>query len=63
MTIQNLKNKLLVQEVHVKFNNFEIAFFPISGMMLGIEFFNDEEDDTFYTILDLVILRIMFIKG
>ena len=47
----------------MRFNNLEVIFFPISGVMVGIEFFkDDEEDNIFYTIIDLFILRIMILK-
>ena len=36
----------------------------ISGLMFGFEYFYDEEEDEGYVILDLFLLRIMFVtKG
>jgi hypothetical protein len=45
-------------------NSFFFHFSFISGMMLGIEFYTDqdEEGDIFYTIIDLLIIRLMIIK-
>jgi len=34
-------------------------FFPITGVMLGFEFVYDEEEDTHWFVLDLLIVRVM----
>ena len=46
----------------MKFNNFEIVLDFITGMNLGIEFLNDEENKEFYTLIDLLIFRLIIIK-
>ena len=46
----------------MKFYNIYVQFNFITGMMLGLEFFTDEEDDISYLIIDLLILRTMIIK-
>ena len=46
----------------MKFNKIYLQFSFITGMMLGIEFFTDEEDGISYTIIDLLIIRTMIIK-
>ena len=37
-----------------------IYFELIGGVMLGCEWFTDDEDETEWFILDLVILRVLF---
>ena len=39
-----------------------VDFSFITGMMLGIELLEDIEDEFNYLVIDLLILRIMFIK-
>lgn len=40
--------------------DFSISINLITGMMLGIEFAEDEEDNSKHMVLDLLILRFMF---
>jgi len=41
----------------------EFAFDWITGMNLGIEFLDDEEDKQHILLIDLLIIRFIFAKG
>lgn len=40
--------------------DFSITYHFITGMMLGIEFVKNEEEESTHLVLDLLILRLMF---
>jgi hypothetical protein len=46
----------------VKSTNTYVDFSLIGGVMVGLEFLDDEEEKCFYTIIDLFIFRAIISK-